>query len=188
MSAQQGQAAAAASLPPKTVPTGQPSGGASSDLADLNSVASTQGTLHAAIPLRLRTRNRTASCPLAMRSVRRYSRRRRQRRLRNSICTTLGSPCLEARLHRNHTRRQPHRRCNRPASSPPHADAAASCAEGCRSFTTRIVCDPPAADLGPHADPLREHCRQPQSTANPPDQVSAHALLNTPTSPPKQAE
>ena len=34
-----------------------------------------------------------------------------------------------------------------------HADAAASCAEGCRSFTTWIVCDPPAAGLGPHADP-----------------------------------
>ena len=110
--------------------------------------------------LRLRTRNRTASCPLAMRSVRRYSRRRRQRRLRNSICTTLGSPCLKARLHRSRTRRQPHRRCSRPASSPP--------ARRCCSILRRRV-----PELH-HLDCLRPPRRRPRPPRRPKLQRRCH--------------
>ena len=115
-------------------------------------MASTQGTLHAAIPFTVAHSQSHSFVPSG-----------------DAVGSAIQPPQATAPPAQQHMHdaglampqstaasqpyRQPHRRYGRPARVLRHADAAASCAEGCRSFTTWIVCDPPAADLGPHADP-----------------------------------
>ena len=190
MSAQQGQAAAAASLPPKTVPTGQPSGGASSDLADLNSVASTQGTLHAAIPFTVAHSQSHSFVPSG-----------------DAVGSAIQPPQATAPPAQQHMHdaglampqstaaSQPY-----PAPAPPPMQQAGQqssgtpmlqhpAPKGAGASPPGLSATPPPPASAPTPTQAAAPVPPPQpSTANPPDQVSAHALLNTPTSPPKQAE
>ena len=190
MSAQQGQAAAAASLPPKTVPTGQPSGGASSDLADLNSVASTQGTLHAAIPFTVAHSQSHSFVPSG-----------------DAVGSAIQPPQATAPPAQQHMHdaglampqstaaSQPY-----PAPAPPPMQQAGQqssgtpmlqhpAPKGAGASPPGLSATPPPPTSAPTPTQAAAPVPPPQpSTANPPDQVSAHALLNTPTSPPKQAE